>query len=346
VLRRLVDEPAGVADADRDHVRGCATCLARLTAVQQDAAATAALLPAAPAPSSGDVDRAWQRLAGAARTPAAAPSARPRRRLARGPLAAAVGAVVLLGGAGVAAAADWLPVFRTEQVAPVQVRTADLVALPDLSAYGDLVVVSPPDLHQVGDADAAREATGLEVPQVAALPAGVTGRPAYTVGGQVVAEFTFSAAKAARAAGTAPPVPAGLDGSRFRLVAGPGVAATWAEGRGVPALVVARATAPAAFSTGVPFETARDYLLSLPGVPAGLAAQLRAFTSGASTLPVPVPADLATSTTTDVGGQPATVLASRDGSVTAVVWVDDGVVTAVAGSLTADDVLAVARGLR
>jgi hypothetical protein len=141
-------------------------------------------------------------------------------------------------------------------------------------------------------------------------------------------------------------VPAGLDGSRFRLVAGPGVAATWAEGRGVPALVVARATAPAAFSTGVPFETARDYLLSLTGVPAGLAAQLRAFTSGASTLPVPVPADLATSTTTDVGGQPATVLASRDGSVTAVVWVDDGVVTAVAGSLTADDVLAVARGLR
>ena len=30
----------------------------------------------------------------------------------------------------------------------------------------------------------------------------------------------------------------------------------------------------------------------------------------------------------------------------AVVWVDDGVVTAVAGSLSADEVLSVARGLR
>jgi hypothetical protein len=113
----------------------------------------------------------------------------------------------------------------------------------------------------------------------------------------------------------------------------------------VPALVVARATAPAAFSTGVPFATARDYLLSLPGVPAGLAEQLRAFGSGASTLPLPVPADLATSSTADVDGSPATVLATRDGSVTGVVWVANGVVTAVGGSLSEDEVLTVARGL-
>jgi hypothetical protein len=351
VLRRLVDEPAGVADADRGHVGGCPACLSRLAAVQQDATAAAALL-AAPAPAPGDVDRAWRRFtaATAAPAPAARPAAPRRRRLARGPLAAAVGAAVLLGGAGVAAAADWLPVFRTEQVAPVQVRAADLVALPDLSAYGELSVVAEPHLRQVDDAAAAREATGLEAPQVADLPAGVTARPRYAVGDQAVAEFTFSAAKAASAAAAAgatpPPVPAGLDGSRFRLVAGPGVAETWGEARGVPALVVARATAPAAFSTGVPFTTARDYLLSLPGVPAGLAAQLRAFPAGASTLPLPVPAELATSSTADVHGTPATVLASRDGSVTGVVWIDDGVVTAVAGSLDEDEVLAVARGLR
>ena len=352
VLRRLVDEPAGVADADRAHVGDCPACLSRQAAVQQDAEAAAALLAAAPAPAPGDLDRAWRRFA--AGTPAPAPAARPaparRRRLARGPLAAAVGAAVLLGGAGVAAAGDWLPVFHTEQVAPVQVHTADLVALPDLSAYGDLSVVSRPELRQVDGAAAAREATGLEVPQVGDLPAGVTGQPRYTVGGQVVAEFTFSAAKAAAAAAAAgatpPAVPAGLDGSRFRLVVGPGVAETWGEARGIPALVVARATAPAAYSTGVPFATARDYVLSLPGVPAGLAAQLRAFTSGASTLPLPVPADLATTSTADVGGSPATVLATRDGSITGVVWIDDGVVTAVAGSLDRDEVLAVARGLR
>jgi hypothetical protein len=47
-----------------------------------------------------------------------------------------------------------------------------------------------------------------------------------------------------------------------------------------------------------------------------------------------------------VGGVPATVLATRDRSFAAVVWVDDGVVTVVAGSLDDDEVLAVARGLR
>jgi hypothetical protein len=263
---------------------------------------------------------------------------------------AAVGAAVVLAGAGAAAAGDWLPVFRTEQVAPVQVRPADLVALPDLSAYGDLDLVSQPDLRTVADAAAAHEATGLDVPEVAALPAGVTGRPAYAVGDRVVAEFTFSAARAAQAAAAAgetpPPVPAGLDGSRFRLSAGPGVAETWSEARGIPALVVARATAPTASSTGVPFATARDYLLGLPGVPGTLAEQLRSFGDGGTTLPLPVPADQATTSTADVDGHRATVVAARDGSVTGVVWVADGVVTGVAGSLGEDEVLAVARGLR
>ena len=58
------------------------------------------------------------------------------------------------------------------------------------------------------------------------------------------ATFTFSAEKAAQAAAAAgealPPPPAGLDGSRLRLEAGPGVAAVWSQPTGVPTLVVAR----------------------------------------------------------------------------------------------------------
>jgi hypothetical protein len=53
-----------------------------------------------------------------------------------------------------------------------------------------------------------------------------------------------------------------------------------------------------------------------------------------------------TTSTADVDGAEATVLATRDGTVTGVVWVEDGVVTAVAGSLSEDEVLAVARELR
>jgi hypothetical protein len=114
----------------------------------------------------------------------------------------------------------------------------------------------------------------------------------------------------------------------------------------VPALVVARAVAPTAFSTGVPFATARDYLLSLPGVPDDVAARLRTFSGDGSTLPLPVPADRVTTSAADVGGTPATVLVTRDRTAAAVVWVRDGVVTVVAGSLDADEVLSVARDLR
>jgi hypothetical protein len=344
-LRRLVDEPAGVSDADRAHVAGCAVCLAGLAAAQRDATAVATALDHAAAP---DIDAAWRRFSAAsAPARAAVPAPARRRRLGlRSPVVAALGVVLVLGGAGAAAAGDWFQIFRTEQVTPVQVQTSDLVTLPDLSQYGDLKVVSEPDVHDVADAAAAEEATGLDAPRVDVLPAGVSGNPQYVVGSQVVAEFTFSAAKAAQAAGNAPPPPAGLDGSTFRLVAGPGLAEFWQSGSGAPGLVVARVTAPTAFSNGVPFETARDYLLSLPGLPTGLADQLRSFDGTGTTLPLPIPAQFATSSSTDVHGAPATVVATRDGSVTGVVWVEDGVVTAVGGSLSEGEVLAVARGLR
>ena len=109
---------------------------------------------------------------------------------------------------------------------------------------------------------------------------------------------------------------------------------------------MARAAAPTAFSSGTPFATARDYLLDLPGMPDEVATQLRGYSADGTTLPLPVPADEATASDTEVGGVPATLLESRDGAFTAVVWVDEGVVTAVAGSLSADEVLSVARGLR
>jgi hypothetical protein len=260
---------------------------------------------------------------------------------------AAAGVVALLAGAGAAAAADWLPIFRTERIAPVTLTQADLIALPDLSGYGELTVTSEPNVRTAGGASAAAQITGLAVPTVRELPKGVTGNPSYQVGDRVTAVFTFSAAKAAQTAAASgeslPTPPPGLDGSQFRLSAGPGLAAVWSEARGVPALIVARATAPTAYSSGVPFETARDYLLSLPGLPDNVATQLRSFTGDGKTLPLPVAGSYVRSSEAEVNGKPATVLASRDGVLAAVVWADNGVVTAVAGSLSADEVLSVAR---
>src|SRR5687767_8071067 len=114
-LRRLLDEPAGVADADREHVAACPVCLAGLTTAQQDAALTRAALDVE---LTVDVDTAWSRLSQAVavdehrRQPVAAPG---RWRAAlRSPVIATVAVLALVTGAGAAAAADWLQIFRTE----------------------------------------------------------------------------------------------------------------------------------------------------------------------------------------------------------------------------------------
>ncbi len=354
VLRQLLDEPAGVADTDRDHVADCLQCLRGLAAARDDAALVGVALATAGG-TDADVEAGWRRLSmaaptgGSGRTAAPTRAGWPRAALRR-PAVAAVAAAVFIGGGAAAAANDWLQIFQTEQIAPVSLSSADLIALPDLSAYGDVAITGDVGMHEVSDAAAAAEQTGLDVPKVTELPRGVTGEPAYQVGSQVSATFTFSAERAARAAAEAgqalPSPPPGLDGSQVRLDVGPGVAQVWSSSAGVPALIVGRAVAPTAFSSGAPFETVRDYLLSLPGLPDDVAAQLRTFAADGSTLPLPVPADEVTTSSAQVNGDAATVLTTRDRTIAAVVWVDDGVVTAVAGSLDADELLSVATNLR
>src|SRR6266511_2636613 len=217
VLRRLLDEPVGVADSDREHVADCPQCLGGLAAMREDAA----LVDAALATEGGagvDVAAAWRRLSTAAPAAgpgrAASPGAGRSRGVLRRPVVAALAVAIVLTGAGTAAANDWLQIFRTERIAPVSLSTADLNALPDLRAYGEVVVTGDGDVHQVPDAAAAAAETGLDVPEVTTLPRGVSGEPVYQVGGEVSATFTFSADRAARAAAEAgeslPPLPPGL----------------------------------------------------------------------------------------------------------------------------------------
>lgn len=353
VLRRLLDEPSGVAVADREHVAGCVHCLGALVAAREDDALIDAALATTVA-DDVDVPAAWRRLSTA--TPGKRPASvgQPRARrfalVLRRPAVAVVAFVVVLTGAGTAAASDWLPIFRTENVAPVSISTDALISLPDLSDYGDLAVTGDANVHEVANAAAAADESGLDVPEVTHLPHGVTGTGVYQVGDKVTATFTFSAERAAKAAARSgkpmPPVPAGLDGSSVRLVAGPGVAEVWTSSTGAPALVVGRAMAPTADSSGVPFEVVRDYLLSLPGLPADLAVQLRTFSADGATLPLPVPAGQVTTTSARVNGQPATVLATRDRTLAAAVWVNKGVLTIVAGSLDTGEVLSIANGLQ
>jgi hypothetical protein len=344
VLRRLLDEPDGVADVDRLHVEDCAECGARMASSGADALLIGSALDFE---TDVDVDAGWQRLTGSLTTAAEPRPVRPRRRGLRTPVVAVVGVLALLGGASAAAAGNWFQIFRTEQVAPITIPQADLVQLPDLDEFGTMRVESRPKIRDVDDARTAREATGLASPRITNLPAGVTGQPRYLVGDRVLGVFKFDRAKAEKALGQPiPEPPAGLATTEFRLTAGPGLAAVWPGNSGMPALLVGRVVAPKGFSNGVPFETARDYLLSLPGLPASVAGQLRAFTKDGATLPLIVKEGSETTFTAKVGKAPATVLSTEGGALSVVFWVQDGHVNVAGGSLSTGEVLRVAQETR
>lgn len=369
LLRRAVDEPAAMGDAERAHLAGCARCRGELAAAIADRDAVAALLATGAGPAPGpapdvkaapDVDAAWRRLSATldAADPRVAPLAGPpprqarRTRLRRPLVAVAAAAVVAIGTTAAAAAADWLPIFQPEKVTAVtlDVRDVDVAGMPDLSAYGELS--APPGVEPTTVASAAEAArrSGLDVPAVTTLPRGVTGSPQYAVLDRTTARFTFSAAKAREAAKRSgqelPPMPAGVDGSVLELQVGPGVIQTWTSGAGIPDLAVLRMTAPEASSKGVSLATLRDYLLAQPGLPADTADQLRRIPLDGSVLPIPVPEQYATTRPTTVAGVEATEVALRDGSAAAIVWIKDGLLTVVVGSVDVDDVADVARGLR
>lgn len=342
VIRRLLDEPSGVGDDARAHIDACDVCRRAAATIRHDADRVQAALVTDEA-IDVDVEAGWRRLAASAAAPArtlATPRDRRWRRALRQPVAACVAAAVVTSGAAVAAANDWLPIFRSEEVQSVAFDLADINAMPDLRDYGDVVVEGEPDVRLVGSAAAAEAATGLDVPEVARLPRGVRGVPTYRVGDEVTVTFTY-------ASDGNPPPPPGLAGTQVRLVAGPGVASVWASAGGVPALIAARAVAPRAYSSsGASFEMLRDHLLSLPDLPDDVAAALRTFNSDGSTLPIPVPEQRFDASSAEVQGHEATVLVSRDGLLAAVTWVDDGELNVVAGALDADEVLSVARALQ
>ncbi len=355
MLRRVLDEPVAVGDAERQHAARCERCGAQLAAARADRDTVAALLDAGPA-DAAELDQAWSavrhRLAA---EPAAAPARGGRPVSHRGlrlrrPVVAVTAAVVLaIGTTAAAAAANWLPIFSPHTVKPVTFSVSSFASLPDLTAYGTLSTPQNWQPEVVTDAATAAARSGIAVPSIGTLPPGVTGRPAYAVLPVGHADFTFSAEKARAAAArhgeALPPMPSGIDGSTLRLDLGPGLVESWMQSQNVPTLTVVRMKAPKVSSQGVSLTTLETYLLAQPGIPAGLAAQLKALPADGSVLPIPVPSDVATSRSTTVGGVPATLLSMRDGSGGAIVWIRDGTLNAAFGLLSSSDLLSVAHEL-
>src|SRR5205814_1978439 len=107
-----------------------------------------------------------------------------------------------------------------------------------------------------------------------------------------------------------------------------------------------QASAPTISSDGVTVPELQAYLLSQPGISPQLAAAIRAISDPSSTLPVPVPAELAISHAVTVQGVQGLYVGDNTGIASAVIWQKDGMMFEVIGSFTESQALSIANSMR
>jgi hypothetical protein len=194
-----------------------------------------------------------------------------------------------------------------------------------------------------------------------ALPAGLDGATLTLTGGPAVVELAGSqslsglaglipggagslgslkvAHSATPAAGGQLAAPAAArTGSKLRSLLGSGATS-------VPQVVVVEMKPPTLYSNGASVSDFENALLSMPGVPASVASQIRSLGDLSSTMPIPIPTSLASSSAVSINGAPGLLVGDSTGIASAVMWQSHGLLYAVAGSLTDQQVVAIARSL-
>ena len=304
MLRRLLDEPAGVADADREHVAGCPQCLAGLAAAREDAALVGAALATSTSRRAtstrrggacrrGRATRARRAAAPAPRRPAGGGrrcAARSSRRVA---VAVAPGRRRRRGRQRLAAD---LPDRADRPGQPHRRPTSS--RCPTCRAYGDVEVTGEPDVHagrrrgRGRGGHRSRRARGARAAPRGDRRAGLPGRRPGAA-----RMFTFSAEQGRR---RPPPRPArrcrrrrrGWTAASSGWSPGPGVAAVWSASAGA----AGPGRGPRGRADGVLLGRPVRDGARLPAVAARPARRRRgaaahASPRTASTLPLPVPAD-------------------------------------------------------
>ncbi len=359
VLRRLADDPLAVPDRARRHVGGCSRCQAQRREVASDAARASSLVSAPH--DIGDVDLEWIMLTERLRqrdlpaSPATGRHWHMPRPAARISLGAGTAAAATVIAAGAGAAAALTTVFAPTHVAPVKLSQGELRAISTITGispgqlagglqpsgsvalrFGELSWTTTGQPRKVSSVAQARAQTHLAYSMPGTLPAGVGSPASIEVLPQVTATISFG-----------PSAGGAVAGSTLEITAGPGIIVEYSNGgsggNDLTTLALVAMRRPLATSTGATASQLEKFLLSQPGVPAGVSEQLQLLGNPGTVLPVPVPPGADEQQLT-IGGVPAVLVSDRSGAVSGVVWESrDGIVHGVGGLLDSRDILSVAR---
>ncbi len=299
------------------------------------------------------------------------------RRISR-PIWGAVAAAALAGAVVLTPmgsyAQDFITIFQPKQIAAVPISPEEMQSLPDLADYGTVVRPTHQKGQQVSTAAAASAAAKLQVLVPGALPTGVPTTATYEVIPGESGSFTFSAAKAKAAAAakgkTLPPMPANIDGSSIQVTTGPAVLTVYVDKQKAaqaesavkqstnesasavqaattagPMLIIGQTAVPEVKSTGVSASELENYLLEQPGISPDLANAIKAIGDPSSTLPIPIPVSKASSHQVQVQGVTGLAVADSTGLGGGIIWQKNGMVYGVAGTLSEDQLIAVANSL-
>jgi hypothetical protein len=220
--------------------------------------------------------------------------------------------------------------------------------MPNLQRLGTLSAAKPPPQRRVTSLSGIDRTLGFEPREFGAASLRDWRPVPPYVQMPFSTSFTFSAAKAkkyeAKFNRSLPPMPAGLDGTTYTATYGPTLVRTFARGDDRIAFVETKA--PRLASTGAGLEIAANYILSMPNVPAGVVAQLRAIADPAHTLPIPYVFDKETATPVTVDGVSGLAIGDETRFGAGVLWTKDGVVYVVAGQMKESEALALADSVR
>ena len=279
--------------------------------------------------------------------------------------AAAILIVLLLLPGTSALASQFLSLFTVQSFQPVQVTKQDVTALSQYSAprIDDLGSVhfqaNSFRVHNNLSHAQAAKSVNFSIVLPAQLPDGVANSPSLSVvdGGHGV--FTFSAAKMhaylVKNGHTNVTIPAYLDGATFDVTTTAGVLIKYGYHGGNPFLV-AELPSPVIRATGsATLEQLQNFMLSLPGLPPSLVAQLKQVDIASGTIPLPVPAGIDAHSVT-VNGTSGVLLQSTKATTvegiknfpggSMIVWQAKGIIYALGGITTnTDQLLAAAKSI-
>jgi hypothetical protein len=377
-LRRLYDEPYALDEETRAHYNDCADCQARFAAVADDArhAMTLMAVPGATVDPASALARV-RAQAGPTRSRVLRVPGGWRRPLVGGLVAAVVAAGLIGTMAFTPLAANLVKIFQPTQVTPVTIDRGDLTGLDALSSWGTVEGTSRGELQQTETAAEAAKLSGLPAIEVdtTKLPAGLQKAPvSYAAATRSSGTVTFNDSAPAKLRGSTLTVvigPAetviygdlgklaqGARGSAPKSEAAPGSGAGAAGGdqqsvdrarqalsSAGPILAVAEMKAPEVSSTGASVADIKSALLAQPGLSPSVRAAISGLDDPKGNLPIPIPAGYVNTHSVKVQGVTGTAFGDNTGLGSAVVWIKNGRVYGVAGTVTEDQVLAVANSL-